>query len=540
MKLENTVFTGESKLAEMIAISVLNNYKESHDLETTHKTISMQKYWQNIAYYAIAETLKGRASISLKKLASLLSLLGKEISPEALSLQLSQFPWIMCIDTMATAMTSSPFVLTQYKLFMTRYWRAQQIILQSLKQINSYHQNTTKEYKHTQNLSQWLTPLHKSFSTSQQKIIDVISQKKSGITVVLGGAGSGKSWASTQMIKQIKKHRENSLIALCAPTGKAVSRLSMEFTNTNNLHIQTIHQLLKLHINSTSPVYHQENYLAYEYVLVDEVSMIDLELLALLLTAIRKDAKIIMLGDSAQLPPVGVGGSLELIEQHFPDQVVYLQEQHRFQEQSDIYQLSLLAKEGKLLQEPLPQNHTLSANEKEQQHRLEQWIKSHLIPCYQERNFHKLLNKVILSPWRHYENGILKLNQFVQTKLFNFNILQHSQGWCEGLPVVLKSNNNAQQVYNGDRGYLEEINNELCVIFPDKDNRSIPLWQLQQVEVAYAMTVHQTQGAEMDDVFLWLGDIDKQAQQWLSNQLLYTSITRAKKSLQICGNIHKE
>lgn len=523
------------QLSQAMATNISAYYEKKHRLNHVQALVR----WQSFCHEVILETLKGNMSLALEDLGCL-----STMSTQAQLDWLHKVPFVTCMDETTSnqdelpSSVNTPFVLYQGHVFMTRYWQARQKIIALLQNINQTHQQYYQNCKHTHELSNQLAPLAQQFSPSQQKILPLISQKKSGFSVILGAAGSGKSWASVQALKAISQQQPGALITMCAFTGKAVSRLSAEFQRPTTIHLQTIHQLLGINAHRHRSIYyHPENLLAYEFIMIDEASMIDLELLCTLLSAIRHDAKLIIVGDPTQLTPIGVGGGLKLIQEHFPNHVVELQEQHRYHEQSEIHRLSLLSKQGKLLNSHLQAPHTLSANEALQQKKLEHWITCYLCPCYRQKSYENLLENVVLSPWRNYQNGVIYLNRFIQQKLYQFNLLQKHQGWCEGLPIVIRNNHDAQQIYNGDRAYLQTVNHALQAIFPTQKNRHIPVHELPYFELAFAMTVHQTQGSEIDNVFLWLGTVDEKANAWLSRHLLYTSITRAKKQIQICANV---
>ena len=529
------------------------SFNVHHQNENVARTVTMEliKYYHKKITFSederkalkavistiITETLKGQFyRVDMNRLSKL-----SNITSDKLQKIVNKAPFFNTEEnTEQTAIAClTPFVVCDNHVYMRRYWQAEQSILGKLKSINEYHQNNKgTAFAHTKPLALNLEELKAKLSPSQLGIVDLFCQNTSGITIVSGEAGSGKSWACAQLFKLLEKKQPQSIAGICAPTGKAVSRLSAEFTAINSrIEIQTIHQLLKISPHSKKAQYHSENLLVHEFLLIDEVSMIDIELFDKLLDAVRYDCKILLVGDPHQLAPVGMGGSLKMIQEHFPQNHIHLQEQYRFEQHSEIQNIAVLAKKGELFSQQLSPPHSLSADAEQREEILEQWIVQNLHPCYQQNALSKLLDKCVLSPWRNYEYGVINLNQLMQKKLYEAGLIDKAIGWCRGLIIVVRSNNFKLEVYNGDKAYIEQEGNQLYAIFVDKNHRKVPLEQLPVFDLAFAMTVHQTQGSEMNDVLLWLGDLDEDSNKWLSDNLLYTSVTRAKKNIQICANI---
>jgi exodeoxyribonuclease V alpha subunit len=516
-------------LARKISWDILKHYQKTSNLSIKEHTLNQL---QLICSHTITVALNGKSKLSVDELGATLN-----ISLEELKQYLSKPIFTQIKEgNDKDDVENSPFIIYQDKIYLRRYWEAEQTIIKKLKEIDSYHA-THNGFLHTRNLQQILAPIENSFSTHQKQILHYLSNPKSGITIVSGGAGTGKSWASMRIFKTLLKTQPDSLYAVCAFTGKSVSRLSEELEGEENITVTTIHQLLRLRPQSNQPQYHNNNLLAYEFLLIDEVSMIDMELLAKLLIAVRKDCKVLLIGDPGQLFPVGVGGGLELIQQTFVDKHICLQTQHRFQEDSEIHHIAKLAREGQFFDNELPSPHNLKASIEQQNELLEQWIEDYLFPCYHQKEYQKIVQQIVLSPWRYSADGMLKLNQFIQKKLHEKKLISQAQGWCEGLVIVMRKNDYVQKIYNGDKAYLQMFDGCLYAIFVEQKNRKIPLETLENFELALALTFHKIQGSEADNVFLWLGTIDTKAKQWIDNNLLYTSITRAKKTIQICGDI---
>ena len=377
-----------------------------------------------------------------------------------------------------------------------------------------------------------------------------------GLLIITGGPGTGKTTTINTIIKFFES--EGMDILLAAPTGRAAKRM----TETTGYEAKTIHRLLEL----SKLVEDQENKFTFErnegnpletdVLIIDEMSMVDISLIHALLKAVSVGTRLILVGDVNQLPSVGPGNVLRDIINSHSFNVVKLSKIFRQAEDSDIITNAHKINDG----EPI---------------RLDNKSRDFFFLKREEANViaavminlikNKLPNYVnatpfdiqVLTPMRKGELGVERLNQILQQAMNPPDKEKrekeyHDTIFREGDKVMQVKNNyqigweirskygvatqSGTGVFNGDAGVIKEINlfsEHLLVEFDDNRLVDYSFDQLDELELAYAVTIHKSQGSEYPAVVLPILDGPKLL---FNRNLLYTAVTRAKNCVTIVGS----
>lgn len=379
----------------------------------------------------------------------------------------------------------------------------------------------------------------------------VISAINNGVCVVTGGPGTGKTTIISCILEILKMQRKKTL--LLAPTGRAAKRLS----EATGLDARTIHRALEINFKNDGGlfVYNENNPISCDAVIVDEVSMVDINLMYNLLKAIPKGAKLILVGDKDQLPSVGAGNVLADILASETIPVAELTKIYRQENNSLIISNAHLINAGEM---PVLDNKS-SDFFFEMKASSDETFKSTIdlatkrIPSYLKIEPQKIQ---ALAPLKAGVCGIENLNKQLQQKLnppsFGKNELNvGSMILREGDKVMQTANNynlewkkedkllfeeSGQGVFNGDMGTISKINlqtGEVEILFDDQKYATYPRGELSQITLAYAITIHKSQGSEFDVVII---PVVSGPSLILTRNLIYTAVTRAKKMVVLVGD----
>ena len=364
----------------------------------------------------------------------------------------------------------------------------------------------------------------------------IIKAINNNLTIITGGPGTGKTTIIKAIVSLLKDTCKVKLedIALLAPTGRA-SKKMMESTGVS---ASTIHKYLgwdKERNMFRVDAYHPNQ---EDYIIVDETSMIDTVLMSSLLKGIKRDAKIILVGDYFQLPSVSQGQVLkDLIESEMLD-VIKLNRLYRQNEDSYIINLAYEIKDKDL--------NEYFTNKKEDYN---------FIICDNDvviNNINEIVNKAIskgyddktiqvLAPMYKSINGIDNLNKSLQ-EIFNpfspekNEIIMSDVIYREGDKVLQLVNDPDNNVFNGDIGYIVSINNRKTMeVIIDYDGNYVtyPRDKFNNFRHGYAISIHKAQGSEFNMVIIPFVNSFKRM---LYNKLVYTAVTRAKNKLILVGD----
>ena len=388
------------------------------------------------------------------------------------------------------------------------------------------------------------------FADSQKEAI--IGAFNNGIEIITGGPGTGK----TTIIKAIIHIYENNgmKVILGAPTGRAAKRM----TESTGREAKTIHRLLEMGVSEDDESVFEKGEsspLDCDVIIIDEASMIDIMLMQSLLKAIKLGTRLIIVGDVDQLPSVGAGNVLrDLIESDYI-KVVRLKEIFRQGNESLIVVNAHRINEGKM---PL-----LNQKDKDfffingdNQDKIVDTIKDLInrrLPGF-NKSWDKLRDMQILTPMRKGTLGVVNLNNSLQ-EMFNppsDNKKEKSSRdlvFREGDKVMQTKNNYSLKwfrvagigenegigVFNGDLGFIQSIDEEkkaMTIIFDDERKVIYDFSFLDELDLAYACTIHKSQGSEFKVVII---PVFMGSPFLMNRNLLYTGITRAKQLVVVVG-----
>jgi len=533
------------------------------------------------------------------------------------------FPDKSLLQTIITALeieydAQKPIVFANQCLYIRRYFLFEQALISD---INA--RLALKSLTPFEGINHVVQQLFPSNNTEQTPVIDwqklaVANAMNKNFTVIAGGPGTGKTYTVTKLLAALIMLNANESndtqgleIALVAPTGKAAQRLSESIINAITgfktlindkvlaaipTEAKTIHRLLGVIPNSPNFRHNENNLLSCDVLLIDEVSMVDLPMMTRIFRALKKDTKIILLGDADQLPSVAVGSVLADIAPrphtgYSPENTQYLEKVCQL-EQSQLKRtfdntgsyndhLSFLVTSrrfdgeggiGKLAKQVINGDAEQSwqllqdANSKDENQltlvnsELSRWLTPLIKMYYQgisqcntiEEAFSLLAQFRILCVTRQGEFGVDRINLWVKEQLAQYTGKPwgQSQENYHGMPIMISENDYRLGLFNGDIGLLWQAGNHeedasynapLMAFFeqpktPEGDPRYKMLLpsRLPKYDSVYAMTIHKTQGSEFSHVAMVL---PKQSTHLLlSRELLYTGITRAKNQLTIASN----
>ena len=355
----------------------------------------------------------------------------------------------------------------------------------------------------------------------------------SKVIVITGGPGVGKTTLVNVILRILAAKRVNLL--LCAPTGRAAKRM----TDTTGREAKTIHRLLEVDPRNGSFKRNEENTLDCELLVVDETSMVDVLLMNSLLKAVPNDAAVIFVGDVDQPPPVGPGQALADIIASKSVPVVHLTQVFRQAAESQIVQSAHRINAGKLPDLLKPESQTdfyfVPADTPEiAVPRLIEIVKDRI-----PRRFgvDPVRDIQILCPMNRGGVGARSLNIELQKAVnprTEPRIEKFGTTYAVGDKVMQVENDYDKEVYNGDVGFVKAIDLETGEMVIDFDGRSVSFQfgELDQLVLAYATTIHKSQGSEYPVVVI---PVLSQHYAMLQRNLLYTGVTRGKRLVILLG-----
>ena len=374
------------------------------------------------------------------------------------------------------------------------------------------------------------TDLNIQLASNQKEAIKIASQNR--IMVITGGPGTGKTTLVKSLLKVISTQKLK--IKLCAPTGRAAKRLS----ESTGYEATTIHRLLEIDPFSGGFKRDEKNPLFCDYLVVDESSMVDIPLFYSLIKALPPHASLLLVGDVDQLPSVGAGQALKDIIESGVIPTVHLTEIFRQAADSDIILNAHRVNKG-LIPNLTPKEgsdfYFVEAEPGDD-------IINKIITMVKDRipkrfNLNPIQDIQLLCPMQRGGAGARSLNIELQ-KVLNPNhtngIVKFGQIFAVGDKIMQTENNYDKEVYNGDIGIIKAINEQDQEIIINFYNRDVnyDYTDLDQITLAYATTIHKSQGSEYPAVII---PITMQSYMMLRRNLIYTAITRGKKLVVIIG-----
>lgn len=362
----------------------------------------------------------------------------------------------------------------------------------------------------------------------------ILLAASSKVLIITGGPGTGKTTIITAILKIFQELRLKFLLA--APTGRAAKRMS-EATQEE---AKTIHRLLEFSPQKGGFKRDQDNPLEADGVIIDEASMIDTLLMYHLLKAIPSHARLILVGDVDQLPSVGPGNVLKDIIDSGRFTVIRLTEIFRQAQESMIIVNAHRVNQGLfpiLKKDEKQEPKDFYFIEEEEPEKIQDQILSlcsQRIPKY--FGFHPVRDIQVITPMHKGVLGVSQLNIELQKRLNpeSRSLTHGSRVFRFGDKVMQIVNNYDKEIFNGDIGWISRMDQEAGEIVIDFDGRLIPYdpSELDEIVLAYAISVHKSQGSEYPAVIL---PISTQHYVLLQRNLLYTAITRAKRLVVLIG-----
>lgn len=396
-----------------------------------------------------------------------------------------------------------------------------------------------------------------NLSAKQKEAIQSINSNN--VVIITGGPGTGKTTIIKNVIDIYKSHGKK--VVLCAPTGRAAKRM----TEMTGEEAKTLHRLLEIGKIEKDNEFTIMNYevapIDADVIIVDEASMVDIYLMNYLLNGIYQGTKLILVGDTDQLPSVGPGSVLKDIINSERIKTIFLDEIFRQAAQSKIIVNSHRVNDGEYFldkeeQEGLKDDF-FYIKEKSQDIMLDQIISlcKGRLKNFGDYDFFE--NIQILSPTKKGLLGTKELNKRLQEELNPSSDEKNEKKvgeviFREGDRVMQVKNNydiywekgntlsltyeSGTGIFNGELGKIVKIdflNKQIKILFDDEKEAWYAFSDMDQIEHAYAITVHKAQGSEFDVVIMV---VTQSSTMLLTRNLLYTGLTRAKKLLILIGN----
>ena len=378
-----------------------------------------------------------------------------------------------------------------------------------------------------------------NYTTEQKEAI--ITAVSNPLTVITGGPGTGKTTIVDGImqvyskINDISVNHLSSHIKVMAPTGRAAKRMReiLEFKAT------TIHKGLGMGYDGVF-AYDDNNLIEQNLIIIDEASMIDIFLANSLFKAIKDDAKVVIVGDVDQLPSVGPGLVLKDLIDSEVGKVVRLEQIHRQAEDSNIIKIA-----NKVNKQTVGYQDLVSDSDtyiyKLMRHEMKQLI-TRLVSGAIDQGFSIIDDIQILIPQYKGDLGIDMVNKLIQEMYIGKSDISIKHGEIEyfvGDKVIQLENDAVKDIMNGDIGVVSGIlfdHQNKPTLYAKFDDKEVAYSksELDQLNLAYAISIHKSQGSEYPIVII---PIVKNYIHMLKKELLYTAITRAKSYLFIMGDV---
>ncbi|MEJ5359741.1 MAG: exodeoxyribonuclease V subunit alpha [Desulfobacterales bacterium] len=491
-----------------------------------------------------------------------------------------------------------PLILDERgRLYLYRYWEYETRVAAEIRR-RAEEPPASHDAGRIRSVLRRVFPPRNAGGTDWQKVAVAVCLLRR-FAVITGGPGTGKTHTVGRLIAALRELDSGPppRILLAAPTGKAAVRLKESLQQggggaaaeaspeaAGTAEVFTLHRLLRPEGDGPRFRHHAGNPLAVDWMVVDEVSMVDLALMAKLLDALPPAARLVLVGDRDQLASVEAGSVLgdichglsrsgfsppfarrleEILEEAVPvsasatvlsDCMVELRVSRRFAGGSAIARLGEAIREGRaaealevLTREKEGAVHWVGCDPPERERALGEWIQRGYGADFGRGEPADLLEELsrfkVLCALRRGPAGVESLNPWIERRLERSGRigahLTRRGAWYAGRPLLILRNDYRLRLFNGDLGiclpHPAHPGEGFAVFFRDPAGgiRQVPPFLLPDHETVWAMTVHKSQGSEFDEVLLILPEHDSPV---LSRELLYTALTRARRRLALVGS----
>ena len=368
------------------------------------------------------------------------------------------------------------------------------------------------------------------FSEQQREAIKIACTNN--VSIISGGPGVGKTTIINAVLK-IFQSRDLE-VKLCAPTGTAAKKMGL----ATGHFASTIHSLLGIDPIRQKMKFDEHNPVECDLLIVDEVSMIDIELMASLMKAIGPSTAILFVGDKDQLPSIGPGNVLKDLILSKAVEVVFLTEIYRQAQGSRIITVARQILAGNVPNLKSDVNDDFFFIETKDPQKCQDYVSLMVT----ERIPNKFgLNPVrdiqVLAPMKNGLVGINALNEVLQKKLnpqAGQKVIHGTRGFSRGDKVIQNRNDYDKEVFNGDIGFIHSIDSGNSCLEVDFDGKAVEyeFEDLDSLDPAFAITIHKSQGSEYQAVVI---PLMLQHRIMLQRKLVYTGITRGKGLVVVIG-----
>lgn len=448
-----------------------------------------------------------------------------------------------------------PLVVVDDRLYLERYFRYEEQVAHLISTRCEQPQKTLSAP-----MERMLTTLLGAGPNRQFDAAEAALTQR--FAVIAGGPGTGKTHTVGALLAALaaEGHEEFPSVALCAPTGKAAARLGEAISNVTQ-RIQggaiqeivgqvvpsTIHRLLGWRPGRGVFVHDESYRLPHDMVIVDEMSMVSLPLAGKLLSAVRDDATVVLVGDPFQLESIEAGTVLsdiaeteaERVDAPIADHIVVLERVHRYDADSAMADFAEAVRQGDADQAValLGEGHdalrwVMDRDEPEFEDLWERVMitRSEVIdlarsPANARSALDALTRVAVLCARRRGQGSVAQWGRDIESGLDQrFTGLRYGGEWYAGRPIMITSNDYRLELFNGDIGVTVESDDGLRVVFDRGGLRDYQPSRLGEHATVHAMTIHKSQGSQFDEVVVILPD---EASRLLTRELLYTAVTRA-------------
>jgi len=445
---------------------------------------------------------------------------------------------------------TQPLVLEQNHLYLQRYWNYE---CQISNRLTSLISNTLITVNKSALIDQYF-PVSDAVDWQKQAAIQAV---KDPFTIITGGPGTGKTTTVVKILALLQELSTQPLnIALAAPTGKAAMRLQESIGQSKSglpcsekikqaipEQVVTLHRLLGARPPSPYFKYNKDNPLPFDIVVVDEVSMIDLPLMSKLVSALKHNARLILLGDKDQLASVETGTVLADLTCALPEFTQELKKSYRFSGNIKLFADAVNQQREQDAWDLLGQDY---ADVCLLQEELIAYIVDKQCEYFQLIADNAEITEIfaafsefqVLCANRQGLYSVEDVNFRVTQALREKKLIQGSSEWYIGRPILITQNDAVLHLYNGDIGLCladSGQDGKLMVFFLLADGtikKYLPA-RLPNCETVFAMTIHKSQGSEFNEVLLLLPETINPV---LTKELVYTGITRARKIIKLVTN----